>query len=253
LLLPLIAVVLLNTCSSKTTTHEPATPTNSPLLILWAWERPEDLEFLDPHQVGVAFLAQTLTLKKDDVIYTPRRQPLKVQPTTKMIAVTRIESQKQTKEPAALSDAQRQKLVTLILKTLEPGNVSGLQIDFDAAQSEREFYRSLLTDLRGRLPAQVGLSITALASFCIGDPWLEHLPIDEAVPMIFRMGADERSIKNRLAAGEDFRPALCRKSYGISLDEPLTITFAPNRTIYIFNPRPWTKNDLASLPSAVMQ
>ncbi len=246
-------MALFTTCAQKPKTHEPATPANSPRVIVWAWERPENLEFLDPHQVGVAFLAQTLILKKGEVIYNPRRQPLTVQPTTKMIAVTRIESQKQTKEPASLSDAQRQKLLLFILKTLEQGNISGLQIDFDAAQSEREFYRSLLADLRARLPARIGLSITALASFCVGDTWLEQLPIDEAVPMIFRMGADERAIKNRLASGEDFREPLCRKSYGISLDEPLKITFAPTRTIYIFNPHPWTKNDLASLPAGLVQ
>jgi len=31
-----------------------------PRLILWAWERPEDLRALDP-DTGVAFLAQTIT------------------------------------------------------------------------------------------------------------------------------------------------------------------------------------------------
>ena len=33
-----------------------------PLLVLWAWERPEDLRFLDPIRVGVAFLAATVRL-----------------------------------------------------------------------------------------------------------------------------------------------------------------------------------------------
>lgn len=33
-----------------------------PPVILWAWERPEDLEFLNSQRFGVAFLAQTLTL-----------------------------------------------------------------------------------------------------------------------------------------------------------------------------------------------
>jgi hypothetical protein len=32
-----------------------------PRLVLWAWERPEDLRALDP-DTGVAFLAQTITL-----------------------------------------------------------------------------------------------------------------------------------------------------------------------------------------------
>jgi len=69
--------------------------------------------------------------------------------------------------------------------------------------SERDFYRALLQDLRAQLPDNVPLSMTALASFCIGDRWLEGLPVDEAVPMIFRMGADDKPIKNLLANGKD--------------------------------------------------
>ena len=34
-----------------------------PYVFLWAWERPENLEFLDPHATGVAFLARTVCLR----------------------------------------------------------------------------------------------------------------------------------------------------------------------------------------------
>src|SRR5690349_24446325 len=67
-----------------------------PKKILWAWERPEDLEFLDTNQFGVAFLAQTLVLQGDEVVFKPRHQPLKVRPETKLIAVTRIDSRETT-------------------------------------------------------------------------------------------------------------------------------------------------------------
>ena len=117
-----------------------------PQTILWAWERPEDLEFLDPQQFAVAFLAQTLVLKGDEVFFNPRRQPLKVRPEMRLIAVTRIESEKAT----ALSATQREKLVDLVLRTRELKNVSALQIDFDATTSQREFYRTLLHELRRR-------------------------------------------------------------------------------------------------------
>ena len=215
--------------------------------ILWAWERPEDLEFLDARQFAVAFLAQTLVLKDDDVVFQPRRQPLKVTPETKLIAVTRIESRKITGAPATLSAAQRAKLVDLIRRTLDLGNVSAIQVDFDAATSEREFYRQLLTDLRERLPDNVPLSMTALASFCIGDRWLSDLNVDEAVPMIFRLGADNRSIKTFLANGNDFREPVCRRSYGIALDEPLEVNLDRSRRQYFFNVRPWTESDVAAL------
>lgn len=215
-----------------------------PQTILWAWERPEDLEFLDARQFAVAFLAQTLVLKGDDVLFQPRRQPLKVRPDIKLMAVTRIESRKTTGVPAALSRSQRERLVALILKTLELKNVSAVQIDFDAATSEREFYRSLLHELRQKLPDHVPLSMTALASFCVGDRWLNDLPVDEAVPMIFRMGSDDKTIKSFLARGNDFREPLCRRSYGIAVDEPVEINFKGARRQYVFNVRAWTEKDV---------
>jgi hypothetical protein len=215
-----------------------------PSRVLWVWERPEDLEFVDPQQFAVAFLAQTLTLKNDEVVFNPRRQPLKVTPETKLIAVTRIESRKTTGSPTAQSATQKDRLVDLVLKTLELKNVSAVQIDFDAALSEREFYRSLLHDLRQRLPNNIPLSMTALASFCVGDRWLDDLPVDEAVPMIFRMGADDRVIKTFLKNGNDFREPLCRRSYGISVDEPVVTNFERSRRQYIFNVRAWTEKDL---------
>jgi hypothetical protein len=221
--------------------------------MLWAWERPEDLSFIDSHKYGVAFLAQTLTLKGDDVTFSPRHQPLQVPTGTKMMAVTRIESQKITGQSPSLSQNQRQQLVKLILQTQELGRVSAIQIDFDALVSERTFYRELLQDLRAQLPDTVPLSMTALASFCIGDRWLDNLPVDEAVPMIFRMGADDRVIRNMLSGGGDFREALCRQSYGIALDEPLEMKRDRSRRIYGFNNRSWSESSIRELQERWLQ
>jgi hypothetical protein len=218
-----------------------------PRVILWAWERPEDLAFLDPQRFGVAFLAQTLTLKTGDVVYSPRHQPLKVPTNAQLIAVTRIESQKITREPVDLSDEQRKTLVERIRKTLELENVKAIQVDFDAVTTERTFYRQLLQDLRHELPDNVPLSMTALASFCVGDRWLSDLPVDEAVPMVFRMGTDSDRIKTFLSSGSDFRDSLCRRSYGVSLDEPVKTSFEKGRRVYVFNSRSWTPADIAVL------
>ncbi|MDX6611924.1 MAG: hypothetical protein QOD75_1110, partial [Blastocatellia bacterium] len=147
----------------------------------------------------------------------------------------------------ALSATQKEKVIELVLKSLERSNVSALQIDYDAATSEREFYRGVLLGLRARMPDNLPLSMTALASFCVGDRWLSDLPVDEAVPMIFRMGADDRQIKNLLAGGGDFHEPLCRASYGVALDEPVTLSFRDSRRRYIFNRRSWIKDDVLSL------
>jgi len=216
-----------------------------PHKILWAWERPEDLRFLDSEQFAVAFLAQTLTLTDSEVSSSPRQQPLKVSPQTKLIAVTRIETDKSP----ALSQVQVDEITRLVLNTLKLKNVAALQIDFDAKVSQREFYRQLLTQLRAKIPTTMPLSITALASFCLSDPWIKDLPIDEAIPMIFRMGADNNAVKNQLKNGTDFSILLCQQSYGIATDEPLTMNFDKTRRIYVFKGTAagWTSGDIDKL------
>src|SRR5687767_5250162 len=247
----LILAVFAVACSRPETVGPRARLDGFPRVVLWAWERPEDLEFVGPEKYGVAFLAQTLTLSGERVIFTPRRQPLNVSPETKLIAVTRVAARKKSGGEVALSDAQRDELVALILKTLELKNVSAVQIDFDVLVSEREFYRGLLATLRERLPDHVPLSITALSSFCLGDRWMQGLPVDEIVPMVFRLGPDERQIKEHLASGGDFREPLCRAAYGISLDEQFDLKFDYTRRIYVFNPRPWKETDLVQLDSVL--
>lgn len=243
----MLSSLLALSCSRQPAHRNRLDENQFPTVVLWAWERPEDLEFLDSQRFAVAFLAQTLILKRDEVIVRPRLQPLRVSAQTKLIAVTRIESVKTTGEQPSLSATQKERVIELVLKTLARTNVSAMQIDYDVATSEREFYRQLLHELRKRMPDNVALSMTALASFCIGDRWLSDLPVDEAVPMIFRMGADDQAIKNLLARGEDFREPLCRFSYGVAVDEPVALSFPNLRRRYLFNHRQWTKDDIESL------
>ena len=208
-----------------------------PKLFLWAWERPERLEFINPREVGVAYLSKTIYLRADKVIVRPRLQPLYVPKGTTLVAVVRIEALHD--ETPALSDEHRARVVEALLEAASAPNVSALQIDFDALQSEREFYKRLLQDLRARLPQAMPLSITALASWCVDDNWLEGLPIDEAVPMLFQMGLDDERIKSYLSRGGAFRSPLCRLSKGVSTDEPLTNIPRGART-YVFHAKPWT-------------
>ena len=240
LLLPLI--LALNFACQKSQTSVSAQ------IILWAWERPENLEFIDSNKIAVAFLAQTIELNGDAVTVKPRRQPLKVSPKTKLIAVTRIETDKKG-EKISFSDLQRQEILRLLLATLELKNVSAIQIDFDVTVSEREFYRQLLQELRPKLPKNIVLTMTALASWCSSDNWIKDLPVDEAVPMAFDMGADDKTIRDFLASGEDWQEPLCRQSYGVSINEPLKNKFKPNRKFYLFtsNPAGWKKSDLEKL------
>ncbi|HEY0324311.1 MAG TPA: DUF3142 domain-containing protein [Pyrinomonadaceae bacterium] len=209
-----------------------------PKLFLWAWERPEQLSFINPREVGVAFLAKTIYLRGEQFIQRPRMQPLKVPPRTTIVAVVRIEAVRDS--PPALNASQQAETVAALVEAANAPNVSGLQIDFDAALSERQFYKNLLRDLRPRLPQAMPLSITALASWCIDDNWLDGLPVDEAVPMLFRMGLDEQRIKSYLKEGGQFRSPLCRLSNGVSTDEQVKLA-SPGARTYIFHTQAWTE------------
>src|SRR5438477_9643979 len=99
--LPITTVLLVTLISCHRKARNRLDESHFPPIVLWAWERPEDLRGLDSKRFAVAFLAQTLVLKGDDVILNPRHQSLQVLPGTKLMAVTRIESQKTTGERTA--------------------------------------------------------------------------------------------------------------------------------------------------------
>lgn len=215
-----------------------------PKLMLWAWERPEDLRGLDPAKVGVAYLCQTLTLQGDHLARTPRLQPLLVPKDTQLMAVTRIEVDRATSLKP--SDALRDQIIATVLQDLRPG-VQGIQIDFDAKLSERPFYADLLRTLRHRMKPDMPLSMTALASWAFSDDWIKDLPVDEAVPMCFDMGADTSFVQKNLTAHHDFHEPLARHGIGVALQQPLVwipgSIFAPRR-VYVFNHQPWTPKTL---------
>ena len=234
----------------RPTTGHPPQPTaapraapalrNEPHVMLWAWEVPEDLTTLDPHTAGIAFLSREL-LVTDRVQVRPRRQPLRVAPNAWLIAVVRIETAPHFLPPLTLEH----QAAAEILAALEAPNVRSLQIDFDATASQRAFYTAVLREVRQHLPPGIPLSITALTSWCGADSWLHALPVDEAVPMFFRMGGPAATRATSPRSNSLLEP-LCTGSVGVSTDEAWP-AIAPSQRVYIFNPHPWTNADLARL------
>jgi hypothetical protein len=51
-----------------------------PGVLLWAWERPEDLRFAARLGVGVAVLDRTITMRGPRIETAPRRQPVRLDP-----------------------------------------------------------------------------------------------------------------------------------------------------------------------------
>lgn len=207
-------------------------------VVLWAWERPEDLSFVDPERTDIAFLAGTVRIQDDTVMLDPRHQPLKMPAGSKPIAVVRMESNRQSLP--SLTSRMKRDVASAIVSLAESFNASAVQIDFDARVSERSFYRDLLQDIRKGLPGTVPLNITALASWCMQDAWMSGLPVDEAVPMLFRMGPEGRDILRTLEKNGEFREPLCRGSVGISLDEP-PARIPRGKRVYVFSPTAWTE------------
>ena len=190
------------------------------------------------------------------------------------MAVVRIESTRgalstaytvASKSSPAFSREEIARIATEISSCAQIEGVSALQIDFDATLSEHAFYRDLLIEVRKQLPPDFPLSITALASWCIGDRWLTELPpdtIDEAVPMLFRMGAGTSEITSYLAKGNDFTVPACSTSLGLSTDEPFSRDILSGKIsvgsaspsslrVYLFSPRPWEESSATNQLEAI--
>jgi hypothetical protein len=211
-----------------------------PRLMLWAWERPTDLRDLES-DVGVAFYAQTIRVVDGRASIQPRRNPLRVSEDTPLVAVSRIETDADT--AMGFRDTLVDEVAAAIVRTASLPRVVGVQLDFDALTSERPAYRQLVGVVRIRLRPDVPLSMTALASWCANDRWLDTMPVDEVIPMLFRMGPVNRPYAHIARSSSAAAPA-CRGAIGTSLDEPLRI-LAHGRRLYVFNSGPWTDTSIA--------
>jgi Protein of unknown function (DUF3142) len=220
-----------------------------PRVVLWAWERREDLAFINPHKIAVAYLAFTLDLDGNGVLVRPRLQPLTVPSGTTLIAVVRIDDDR--RRPPTLSSSQRADAAQIIAG-MAYSSPAAVQIDFDATRSERPFYRALLSDVRNRLPASIPISMTALASWCLEDDWIAGLPVDEVIPMLYRMGPDADQITAYISKGGEFASPLSRNSVGLSLDERI-VGLAIGKRVYLFSPKPWTASMLRNALAQVKQ
>ncbi len=203
-----------------------------PDLVLWAWERPENLEFIDVRTTGVAALEATAVFASDGSMrLRMRTAALALPPGTQVLATTRIET------PPVHAPLAIEPLLSALLDVAKLPGICGLQIDFDARHSERLFYRAVLSALHER--TLVPVSITALASWCAGDQWIARGQIAEAVPMFFRMGLGE-------SRDMQIKSPLCRQAIGMSTDEPWPAKRPVGvKRIYLFTPRRWTRDNYA--------
>ncbi|GAB2853106.1 hypothetical protein GCM10027277_21880 [Pseudoduganella ginsengisoli] len=205
-----------------------------PARMVWAWERPEDLRWLPP-DVGVAYVASSIMLQGEDALVRPRTAALYLPEHAAVVPVLHVDVS--WRKPPKLTDKQQERIVRELLRVAQRGNRRVVQLDFEVRRSQRPFLGKVMADIRRRLPPNVALSMTALASWCLDDPWLPAAHADEVVPMAFRMGGDGQALRNRLD-GSGFTRPYCRGAMGHATDEPLVRSYAPRN--YYFSPKPWT-------------
>jgi hypothetical protein len=217
-----------------------------PRITLWAWESRQDLRHVSPEKYAIAYLDRTIIIT-DQIDTVPRMQPLLAPQSARIMAVVRIEAAQGRARFGAPELAE--KVANQIVEASRRNQVSALQIDFDATRSQRSFYRKLIEETRRRMPTGMPLSITALASWCSRPSWLEGLPVDETVPMLFRMGGDSRS---RQQPGWRYEAAAsqCPNSVGVSTDEAWP-AITTNKRIYVFHPRAWSPVALENLEKLI--
>ncbi|MFC1727149.1 hypothetical protein ACFL0Y_01375 [Patescibacteria group bacterium] len=248
LVILLVAIAFfLNSAFNKDDTSQ--TPLN---ITLWVWERPENLYFMKDEPVTYAYLAGTATKTDNGLSIYFRRQPLRIPDGSQTMATVRIEDKSQE---ATFEDSDIEEISDFIvgacLKDRE--NIS-CQIDFDAAQSQIDFYKELILVIRKKLPQRIKLSITALLSWCTDtdEPWFIGLPVDEAVPMFFRLGKNTDIYRRKIDQGELVLDSQCQKSIGVSTDEPLPgKKYLQDKKIYIFNNNYWDEDNWGIIKSDI--
>lgn len=210
-------------------------------IILWAWDRYEDLGFLENMAAGrrlsVAFYAGKIELAKTPPRLIPRQRKLIAAKNTPMIPVLHV-------APArgdVYSELHASAIVNGLAQILQTYPGSAIQLDFEVFASQRNFYRTLIGKIRKKIPG-VRLSVTALASWCTGDTWLKGLPIDEVVPMYF--DASHR-------AGEAEHPTSgivpeCRAAAGLATYEKYAAIPKATR-YYLFSNRAWRRDALLEM------
>jgi hypothetical protein len=90
----------------------------------------------------------------------------------------------------------------------------------------------------------VFLSMTALASWCGNDSWLEGADVDEIVPMLFHFGRESAAMIDRVRAGGSLPCQGCQGSVGVAV--PGERLRAPGRRVYYFpNHVQWTRESVS--------
>jgi hypothetical protein len=203
-------------------------PTN-PKEFWWYWDRPAEQLPLPPPGVGAAVVVTHVFLSGQGYRLQPRRSALPLPDGVATMPVIHVEVDPAL--PFAGNAAQSDGLRDAVLDAMRRSPTSWVQLDFEARRSQRDFWRTSVLAIKAALPSDVKLSVTALASWCYADRWLGDAPVDEIVPMYFRLIRARHEYVLRSAAGVS--EPRCATAYGVADDEPAWLVPLPGRR-YVF-------------------
>lgn len=211
-----------------------APPADWPPVFAWTWNRDDDLRFLPPG-AGIAAVQLSIELEGRQVRVRANHGRLTAPASAFVLPVVHIDAFERWRP--ALDAAQEDALVATIVAVGAHARSGAVQIDFEAAPSQRAFYRRVLGRVRARLPTE-WVSITALASWCMDDRWTADLPVDDIVAMAFRLGRDAPAVRRDIGASARWPAAECTGT-GLAVDEG-GLRPPAHRSLFLFSPKPWT-------------
>lgn len=208
-----------------------------PTIVLWSWQVSDDLSFIDPNNTAVAPLLATIQVDCfSRLTIQPRINHLITPKNTILIPVFRLRI-----APTLLDDDVVKQIVNVILSMSKQSQL--IQLDWDVKYSQRTLYKNIIERLTQNLRK---IALATLASNCTCDKWLESLPIEYAVPMLYRGGRDESrdfamtTIKEVFKRTGRWRIKKCRNNVGLIVNDEI---YKPqNHRLFVFNKLRWNKS-----------
>lgn len=248
-----------------------------PPLMLWVWERPDDTRSwlanstrssksteagdaaagadLQAQRIGVAVLDSTVLLRDGSATVRRRQQALRLPPEwsasgrllpkAPLVTIVHIDMASGAHKPL-LNERQKQTIVRTVTAAAKRSPSQVVQLDFEVMHSQKPFLADIIRRSRAALPDNVALSITAQPSWCVGDAWLADLPVDEVVPMAFRMTGDVKRTQEILIHDGRFPRPECQPSLGLALNEQPWPDKLRSQRLYLFNRAAWSATPMAS-------
>lgn len=193
-------------------------------LLHWPGARAADIPWIwhssdaPAHAQELAVLLDHLQLSGDGIEIRHRKKMLLVDPATRVTPVVHVQSD--VKNMPRLGPRQTEAIVKAVQAASLRSTSGWVQLDFEALESQTDYYVRLVSTLRSRIAPSIKLSVTVMAGWCVHKGLLAQLRADEVVPMFFHMGPQADAYRARLQrTPEQFDPRCRQQAVGFAVQE----------------------------------